>query len=80
MSKKIEVELDEVKQLYSCLEELNEFFHQPANYRDRERLEKFLSNGGYEKIRTLYYDIVWQWLPDEVQREIEETEPVLTGN
>ncbi len=79
MSEKIEVELDDVKRLYACLESLNEFFHQPLNYRNTEDLDKFLAEGGYEKLRTMYYDIVWNWLPLEVQHEIEEGESLLVG-
>ncbi len=72
MSDKIEVKLDEVKQVFSHLEDLNQFFHQPMNYETIENVENFLQNGGYEKIRTMYYDIVWNWLPPEVQHEMED--------
>lgn len=72
MSDKIEVDVDEVKRLFAHLEELHEFFHQPSNYDDAASVKKFLQNGAYERLRTMYYDVVWKWLPPETRHGVEE--------
>lgn len=72
MSDKIQVDLGEVKQLFSLLEELHEFFHQPMHYENSEEVTNFLQNGTYEKLRMMYYDTVWNWLPPEVQQQMED--------
>ena len=69
MSENIEVKLDEVKEVFFLLEELNRFFHAPDRYEDNEKLKDFVSKV-YPKIHKGYYKTVWDWLPKEVQDEI----------
>ena len=77
MSAKVEVDLEEVKRIYLLMEELVSFFHQPMHYDTPEKLHAFLggagsSDGAFKKISNAYYETVWNWLPDEVQRQIVE--------
>ena len=70
MSDKIQVELSEVKELFLFLEELNSFFHQPMRYEDQEQVKSYVEGGMYEKLKVMYYDIVWNWLPPAMQKEM----------
>jgi len=45
--------------------------HQPMHYKDPEYVEAFAINN-YPELKDLYYDIVWNWLPEEVRRDIED--------
>ena len=67
----IEVKVAEIRAVFECLEELNDFLHQPENYRTPEQVARFLENGAYQKLHHIYYDVVWQWLPPEVQQDYE---------
>ena len=71
MNEKVEVPLDEVKRLFLFLEDLNSFFHDPDKYNNQERLVKYVESGMYEKLHSMYYQVVWSWLPPTVQKEIE---------
>lgn len=76
MERTVEVPLEEVMRLYRTLENLQQFFHQPIHFPDIHAVREFLGdvNGGaYKDIHNLYYDVVWNWLPADVQREIEES-------
>lgn len=68
---KIEITLAEAREVFDLLERLNCFFHQPSNYDNLEDIEKF-ADESYPQIHRLYYDVVWNWLPEEVQKEVEE--------
>lgn len=72
MSEKIQVDLNEMKQLFIFLEELNSFFHQPMKYTDQAQVVAYVENGMYEQLHTMYYDVVWNWLPPSVQKEMED--------
>jgi hypothetical protein len=72
MSEKIEVELSQVKDIFLLLEELNDFFHDPDKYRDQTRVVDYVESGMYSKLHTAYYTTVWNWLPPEVQQQIED--------
>ncbi len=67
----IQANLEEVKQLFLCLEKLHEFLHQPEYYRDAASVQEFLDAGMYEELKRMYYDVVWKWLPPTVQKEME---------
>ncbi|PAW76978.1 MAG: hypothetical protein B9S32_12805 [Verrucomicrobia bacterium Tous-C9LFEB] len=67
----VEIKVTEIRDVFECLEKLNDFLHQPENYRSPEQIERFMQSGAYQNLRHLYYDVVWQWLPPEVQREYE---------
>ena len=72
MGEKIQVDLDEVKQLFLFLEELVGFFHQPMKYGDQAKVIDYVENGMYDKRHAAYYNIVWNWLPPAIQKEIED--------
>ncbi|EQA62047.1 hypothetical protein LEP1GSC062_2090 [Leptospira alexanderi serovar Manhao 3 str. L 60] len=40
-------------------------------YQNPELIEKF-ANENYKKAKELYYNVVWNWLPKETQKEIKE--------
>ena len=68
MSKKIEVELNEIIRTYRMMEKLNNFFHQSMNFvNTNEFAEK-----NYEEIRTVFYKVIWNWIPPEVQEQLME--------
>ena len=69
MSEKIEVDQDEVKQLFLFLEELNHFFHQPMKYGDQAQVINYVEGGMYDKLKVMYYDVVWNWFPPAIQEE-----------
>lgn len=71
MDRKVEVPLDDLLRIFRLLELTNALFHQPLRYRDEEQVERFASEN-YKEIHSLYYDVVWKWLPEDVQQEIEE--------
>jgi hypothetical protein len=74
MNRTVEVSLDEVLRVFHTLENLQQFFHQPLHYPDIREVREFLgnANGGANKdIHDLYYGVVWNWLPADVQQEIE---------
>jgi hypothetical protein len=66
MNKKIEVDLNEVKRVYKLMEEINDFFHQPMNFKNVEKFAK----EKYKEINSVYYDVIWGWLPKDIQNEI----------
>lgn len=72
MSIKIEVDVDEVRRVFSLLEEVNSLFHQPLKHKDINLVVNFAENN-YPEIKELYYDLVWNWLPKDVQEEIENS-------
>ena len=57
--------------VFKLMEEINHFFHQPMHYENPEDVEKFATEN-YDEIRIAYYDILWNWLPKEEKRRIEE--------
>ena len=71
MSKTIQVAVDEVKEVFLLLEELNSFFHDPEKYGDHSRLIHYVEGDMYPKLHEAYYETVWNWLPSEVQKQIE---------
>jgi len=69
----IKVQLEEVKEIYLLLllEKLQNFMHQSTNYESKEDFQSFVSHI-YPEIHKSYYETVWNWLPENVQKEIEE--------
>jgi hypothetical protein len=61
------VDVNEALRLYAILEKLNQLFHQPSNYRNSALIEKF-ADDNYPEIHALYYRVVWDWLPKEIQQ------------
>lgn len=68
---KVEIDIEEIKEVFFLLEELNDFFHQKDKYSDTKCVEKFADNI-YPLLNKSYYDIVWNWFPQEVKKEITE--------
>lgn len=64
MGKKIDVSVDEVERVFELLEKINSVFHQPMKYEDVEYMKNFAQNN-YKEIHDLYYNVVWQWLPED---------------
>jgi hypothetical protein len=71
MSDKVEVDLEEIKQVFLFLEDLNAFFHQPMHYETIEDVKEYV-DGMYPQLHHLFYHVVWNWLPPTVQNEIED--------
>jgi hypothetical protein len=67
----IQVPLSEARRIFDLLEKIHHLMHQPMYYKDPMMVEKF-ADDNYVEIKHLYYKIVWNWLPVDVQREIEE--------
>ena len=59
----------EVRRVYELLEKLQELFHQPLYYEDPGRVRKF-AEANYGEIRELYYNVVWEWLPEDLRKEL----------
>ena len=68
---KVQIDLEEVKRVFRLIEEVHDLMHQPLKSRDVEQVEAFVDSH-YPEIKDLYYKVVWNWLPQEVQREITE--------
>ncbi len=71
MNDQVSVPVDDVKRLFLLLEDLHAFLHQPENYRSPADVDRFLSDGVYVRLKTMYYQTVWSWLPPEAQQEME---------
>lgn len=68
---KVEIELKEATEVFLLFEKLNNYFHNEKNYQTVSEFRAF-SKSIYPEIRKAYYDTTWEWLPKEVQEEIEE--------
>jgi hypothetical protein len=71
MGQKIDVSIDEVRRVFDLLEKVNSLFHQPMKYEDSELVKAFAETN-YKEINDLYYNVVWEWLPEAVKTEIED--------
>ncbi|WP_078130221.1 hypothetical protein [Leptospira alexanderi] len=71
MAEKIQIPLDEVKRVFKFLENVHDLMHQPLSYRNSKLVDNFV-NENYPEVKELYYRVVWNWLPKETQKEIEE--------
>lgn len=61
---------EKLKELYLLLEDLNDFFHQPDNYATTSQVAEYAEKI-YPDIKRMYYDIVWDMLPKDLQEELE---------
>lgn len=66
MGRKIEIDLKDILRIYKLLEEINDFFHQPMNFKD---VDKFAQEN-YKEISAIYYDVIWNWLPEDIKEDI----------
>jgi hypothetical protein len=71
MGQKIDVSIDEVRRVFDLLEKVNSLFHQPMKYENSELVKAFAETN-YKEINDLYYNVVWEWLPEAVKTEIED--------
>ena len=71
MATTIDIKLDEVCRVFDFLEKAQDFMHQPEKYNNQTIVKKFVEEN-YSEVKELYYDVVWNWLPNEKQQEIEE--------
>ena len=69
MNPSIKLSGNELKQLYEFMEEANELFHQPLNYKDSKIVEAFATKN-YPIIRKFYYEVLWDKLPQEEKDRI----------
>jgi hypothetical protein len=69
MEKTVEIKLDEVKRVYKMMELIHDLLHQPEKYENREVMTSFVTEN-YSELSDLYYDVVWDWLPQDLQGEI----------
>jgi hypothetical protein len=63
MSDKVEVAVDEIKRVFELIERVHEFLHQPQNFGE---VESFAAQC-YPELHGVYYDVVWNWLPQDVK-------------
>jgi hypothetical protein len=71
MTTTINIELDEVCRVFDFLEKVQDLMHQPEKYEDIDIVKKFVEEN-YSEVKELYYDVVWNWLPNKKKQEIEE--------
>jgi hypothetical protein len=64
--KKIEIDFEDLLELRQALEDLNEFFHNEAHYKDVHEFGTVI----YPKIKKLFYRTTWGWLPAEEKKRI----------
>jgi hypothetical protein len=68
MSDYVKVNVDELRRVFDLVEKVHDFMDQPLNYKN---ISDF-AEANYLEIKEVYYDILWNWLPDNVKNEIEE--------
>jgi hypothetical protein len=76
-SRTIELPLRDLLQAYLTIGELIRFFHQPMHYQTLEDVQRFLGTreqGAYSVLHELYYDVVRDVWPDDIDRALEEGE------
>ena len=71
MARKIEIDVDEVRRVFLLLEQVNGMFHQSFKYKNTDIVSEF-AESSYPEIKELYYQVVWHWLPKDIQDEMEE--------
>lgn len=67
----VSIDVTEIVRVFRLLEEMNDLFHQPAKYGDPAVVKEF-ANEHYPEIKDLYYEVVWNWLPANLQNKITE--------
>ena len=70
----IELKLKDFMLIYKTFEEFNSFFHQPKHFENSKEVQEYMgdiNSGGYSIINKLYYDVLWDYLPEDIQLKIE---------
>jgi len=70
MTKTIAVNADDLIEIYLLIEEINDLFHQPLKYSDAELVSNF-ADTHYPQIKRIYYEVLWEYLPEEYRHSIE---------
>ena len=73
--KNITIDTYEALRVYSILEKVQQFLHQPSNYNKDPDVIKWLTddhNKNYDEIAMAYYQIVWNWFPQDMKDNILE--------
>lgn len=70
MEDTIKMKSDDLLRLYNVMEEIHDLLHQPLKYRDVQKMDDFVK-GHYSDIKDLYYNVLWDYLPDDVRENIE---------
>lgn len=71
MITQIHIPLDEAVRVFRFLEKIHELMHQPLAYQSTNQVDAFVE-ANYPELRELYYRVVWNWLPKQVQANIED--------
>lgn len=69
MTEQVVVDLKDVMRVFQLMEEMNAFFHQPMNFESVDKVQAF-AHSHYPEIGELYYRVVWDWLPGDVQEKL----------
>ncbi len=70
MAKYLKIRTDEALRLYRALAKVRYFLHRPNEVITEEITE--FRDKNYTELSDLYYDIVWDWFPEEIQAKIME--------
>ncbi|SIO06601.1 hypothetical protein SAMN02745824_2818 [Parasphingorhabdus marina DSM 22363] len=70
MKSTVEVPVENVRDLFQLMEKMNDLFHQPRNLKDGKRIARF-ADENYPSIHKAYYEILWNLLPEEDRKTIE---------
>jgi hypothetical protein len=70
--REVTVKLREVEDLFHFLGRLNKIYHSEERSNDLRIVQQFWLHGGYDDLRRFYYDVVWDWLPSDVQKQVED--------
>lgn len=69
MTEYVSVPLDDVRRVFRLLGEVQDLLHQEMKFRDPEYVTKFAYKH-YPELRKLYYTVVRDWLPEDVEDAI----------
>lgn len=66
----ISISAENVRELYFLMEEIQDLFHQPLYYEDKETVAAFAKKH-YPAIKKAYYETLWGLLPQADKELIE---------
>ncbi|CAA0186481.1 hypothetical protein [Tenacibaculum maritimum] len=61
----------DIIRLFRLMEDLNDHFHQSLNYTNPEKSAE-MAKKNYSEIKDFYYNIIWDILPNDFKKQIEE--------
>ena len=68
----INISAQSVRELYALMEEIQDLFHQPLYYEDKETVAAFAEEH-YPAIKKAYYETLWGLLPKADKELIEKS-------